>query len=430
MDTLGFAAIAAAIIAFALFAKRLENTVITPPLVFAAFGLIIGDSVLGWADLKFENNFVHGLAEITLILVLFSDAARIDQSLLRQDHNLPVRMLLIGMPLIIVFGAVVALALPLGLSLWETFLLAAILAPTDAALGQSVVSSRFVPLRIRQTLNVESGLNDGIALPFVLIFAFLAGATQAGSEQGWLLFGAKQVILGPLAGVIVGGAGAWLLDTASKKGWTTEAYEGPAILALAFLAYSGSELIGGNGFIAAFVSGLVFGNFVRGRCGFVFEFAEAEGNFLVLITFLIFGAAILPTAVGAMDWTVLLYAVLSLTAIRMIPIALSLIGSGVQASTVAFLGWFGPRGLASILFALFVLEEVPVPAGEHIAVITVATVAMSIVLHGLTAAPLSRLYGDLVARMDGAEEMKPVSEMPMRGGSAHKEARPAPQRAP
>jgi len=414
MDTLGFAAIATGIVLFALFAKRLENTVITPPLAFAAFGLIIGDSGLGWADLKFENGFIHGLAELTLILVLFSDAARIDLSVLRKDHNLPLRMLLIGMPLTIVLGTAVALMLPLGLSLWEAALLGAILAPTDAALGQSVVSSRFVPARIRQTLNIESGLNDGIALPFVLLFAFLAGAAHAGSEQSWLLFGAKQLILGPLAGVVIGGAGAWLIDMASKKEWTTESYEGAAILGLAFLAYSGSELIGGNGFIAAFVSGLVFGNAVRGRCGFIFGFAEAEGNFLVLVTFLIFGAAILPTAIGQIDWAVLLYAVLSLTVIRMIPVTISLIGSGVQGATVAFLGWFGPRGLASILFALFVLEEVPIPAGARIAIITVVTVTLSIVLHGLSAAPMSRRYGERVSRVGGAEEMKAVGEMPMR----------------
>lgn len=418
MDTFGFAAIAAGIILFALFAKRLENTVITPPLVFAAFGLLIGDFGLGWADLKFENHFIHGLAEITLILVLFSDAARIDLKDLRKDHNLPARMLLIGMPLTIIFGTAVALALPLGFSFWEAALLAAILAPTDAALGQAVVSSRFVPARIRQTLNIESGLNDGVALPFVLIFAFLAGAAHAGgSETNWLLFGAKQVILGPLAGILIGGAGAWLLDMAAKKGWTTESYEGAAILGLAFLAYSGAELIGGNGFIAAFVSGLVFGNVVRGRCGFIFQFAEAEGNFLVLVTFLIFGAAILPTAFGQIDWAVLLYAVLSLSVIRMIPVAISLIGSGVQRSTVVFLGWFGPRGLASILFALFVLEEVPVPAGARIAIITVLTVALSILLHGLSAAPMSRRYAARVAEMGEAEEKKAVSEMPIRGRS-------------
>jgi len=415
MGSLGFAAIAAGIILYALFARRLEGTVITPPLVFAAFGLIVGDAVLGWADLKFENRFIHGLAEITLILVLFSDAARIDLRLLRKDHNLPLRMLVVGMPLTIIFGAAVALALPLGFSLWEAALLAAILAPTDAALGQSVVLSRFVPARIRQTLNVESGLNDGIALPFVLIFAFLAGTSGMESEQSWLIFGAKQIILGPLAGIAVGAAGAWLLDIAAKREWTRESYQGAAILGLAFLAYSSAELIGGNGFIAAFVSGLVFGNFVRDRCGFVFEFAEAEGNFLVLLTFLIFGAAILPTAFGAFDWAMLVYAVLSLTVIRMIPIAISLVGSGVNVTTVVFLGWFGPRGLASILFALFVLEEVPVPGGEHIAVITVLTVTLSIVLHGLTAAPLSRRYADAVAGMGASEETAPVSEMPMRG---------------
>ena len=416
MDTLGFAAIAACIILFALFAKRLESTVITPPLVFAAFGLLIGDSVLGWADLKFENSFIHGLAEITLILVLFSDAARIDLRLLRTDHNLPLRMLLIGMPLTILFGTFAALALPLGFTLWEAALLAAILAPTDAALGQSVVLSRFVPARIRQTLNVESGLNDGIALPFVLVFAFLACASHGGqNDQNWFLFGAKQIIFGPLAGVAIGLAGAWLLDLSAKKQWTTPAYEGAAILGLAFLAYASAELIGGNGFIAAFVSGLVFGNFVRERCGFVFEFAEAEGNFLVLLTFLIFGAAILPTAFGEVDWPMLVYAVLSLTVIRMIPIAISLVGSGVRGLTVAFLGWFGPRGLASILFALFVLEAVPIQSGEDIAIITILTVALSIVLHGLSAAPLSRLYGARVESMGPCEESEPVTEMPLRG---------------
>ena len=414
MDTLGFAAIAAGIIAFSLVSKRLENTMVTLPMVFTVFGLIVGESVLGLAHLDFDSSFVHGLAELTLILVLFSDAARIDLGALRKDHDLPVRMLVVGMPLIILFGALVALALPLGLGLWEAALLAAILAPTDAALGQAVVSSPFVPVRIRQALNVESGLNDGISLPFVLLFAFLAGAAHAGDGQSWLLFGAKQIVLGPVAGIAIGGAGAWLLDKGVERGWISESFEGPAILGIAFLAYASAELIGGNGFIAAFVSGLVFGNFVRGRCGFVFEFAEAEGQLLVLLTFLIFGAAILPPALAEADWTILLYAVLSLTVIRMVPIAISLIGSGVQGGTVAFLGWFGPRGLASILFALFVLEEVPMGAGGRILVITVVTVTLSIFAHGLSAAPLSRKYGEAVSRMRRSEETRRVSEMPMR----------------
>ena len=416
MDSYGFAVIALGVVLFGLVSKRLENSVLTAPMAFAAFGLLIGDAVLGVTDLDFGHGFIHGLAELTLVLVLFSDAARIDLALLRRDHNLPQRMLLIGMPLTIAAGIAAALALPLGLSFWEAALLAAILAPTDAALGQSVVSSPLVPARIRQALNVESGLNDGIALPLVLLFACLAGAAHAegGGERNWLLFGAGQVILGPLAGVVIGGAGAWLLDRSAERGWITEAYEGAAILGIALLAYSGAEIVGGNGFIAAFVGGLMFGNFVRGRCGFVFEFAEAEGQLLVLLTFLIFGAAILPHAFADIDWMIVIYAGLSLTVIRMVPVALSLLGSGVQVPTVAFLAWFGPRGLASLLFALFVLEQISTPAGETILSVTIVTVAMSIVSHGLSAAPAARHYGALTARLGECEESKAVSEMPTR----------------
>ncbi len=417
MDTHGFALIAAGVILFGLVSKKIEGTIITAPMVFAAFGLLIGEAVFGLANLDFGHGFIHGLAEVTLILVLFSDAARIDLRQLRRDHNLPVRMLLIGMPLTIVVGTLVALALPLGLGIWEAALLAAILAPTDAALGQSVVSSPLVPTRIRQALNVESGLNDGIALPLVLFFAGLAGAAHAGEEsQNWILFGAKQITLGPMAGLIIGGLGAWLMDRAILKGWMGESFEGPAILGVALLAYAGAEIIGGNGFIAAFVAGLVYGNLVRDRCSSVFEFAEAEGQLLTLLTFLIFGAVILPEAFGQIGWSNALYAILSLTVIRLIPVAVSLFGSGVRAPTIAFLGWFGPRGLASILFALFVLEEAEVPATDQILTVTIVTVALSILAHGITAAPAAKRYGEMARRMGKCEENKPVSEMPTRAG--------------
>ena len=415
MDTYGFAIIAAGVIAFALVSRRLQGTIITAPMVFAAFGLAIGGAGLGWADLDFGHGFVHGLAEVTLILVLFSDAARIDLRQVRRDHGLPVRMLLIGMPLAIAAGTAAALVLPLGLGVWEAALLAAVLVPTDAALGQSVVSSPLVPARIRQALNIESGLNDGIALPVVLLFACLAGAAGA-AEQDWLLFGAKQILLGPLAGIAVGGVGAWLIDRAAKAGWIGESFEGPAILGVALLAFSGAENIGGNGFIAAFVAGLVFGNRVRGRCAFVFAFAEAEGQFLTLLTFMVFGAAMLPEALGHLQLGVILYAVLSLAAIRPVAVAISLIGAGVRAPSIAFLGWFGPRGLASILFALLILEQIETPAADRILVVTIVTVALSILAHGVTAAPAARRYGAMMKRLGRCEETKPVGEMPTRTG--------------
>ena len=225
-----------------------------------------------------------------------------------------------------------------------------------------------------------------------------------------------QITLGPLAGIIVGGGAARLIDRAVKAGWMAETYEGPAVLGVGVLAFACAEINGGNGFIAAFVAGLVFGNQVREHCRFLFEFAEAEGQLLTLLTFLIFGAAMLPEAFDDVGPAVLFYAALSLTAIRMIPIALALVGTGVRLPTVGFLGWFGPRGLASILFALFVLEESGVPGSATILVVVIVTVALSIVAHGLTAAPAATWYGAVVRRHHDCEETKAVTEMPTRVG--------------
>lgn len=416
MESLGFLLVACAVIAFALVSRRLQGTVLTPPLLFAVFGLVIGGAGFEVIEVDFDLGLIHTIAEVTLILVLFSDAARIELRTLRSEHNLPVRMLVFGLPLAIFFGALAALGLPLGFGVWEAALLAAILAPTDAALGQAVVTSPHVPVRIRQALNVESGLNDGIALPAVLLFAALASTeSQINGTTDWVVFAAKQLTLGPLAGVVIGGAGAWLIDRAVQRGWVSENYEGGAILAMAFLSFGGAEAIGGNGFIAAFVAGLVFGNVVRSRCDFVFEFLEAEGQILVLITFLIFGAVIVPELSVSLGWAEMVYVVLSLTLIRMVPIVLSLFGTGVRPDTCLFLAWFGPRGLASILFALLILEETSVPAAGSIVGIVIAVVGISIVVHGMSAAPAARRYGKAMSAESNSEEMRTVMEFPMRG---------------
>ncbi len=417
MDTESFLVIAAGLVAFALVSGKLRSTVVTPPMIFSAFGLVIGGAVLGVAEVDFDNDIIHTLAELTLVFVLFTDAARIDLRLLRRDHNLPVRLLVVGMPLTIIAGALVALALLPGFTLWQAALLAAVLAPTDAALGQAVVSSSLVPARIRQAINVESGLNDGVALPLVLLFASLASAAHAAIDASdWIRFGLMQVVLGPLVGIVIGWLGAKAVDWAAGNGWMATALEGPAALGIALIAFAVAELVGGNGFISAFVAGLVLGNTVRGQCTALFEFAESEGQLLTLLTFLIFGAVLLPTVLGGVDWQVIVYAVLSLTVIRMVPAALALIGTGVRPPTTLFLGWFGPRGLASILFALLVLEESDVPLNADILEITVVTVALSILAHGFTAAPASRWYAGLVRRIGECEEAKPVKEMPSRFG--------------
>lgn len=404
-------------LAYSLVSGRLEGTILTAPLLFVAFGFLAGPGGFGFADIDVEHTAIHVIAELTLILVLFADAARIDIDRVREDHNLPTRMLLIGLPLAIAAGAFVAVALFPVFSIWEAALLAALLAPTDAALGQSVVSAKSVPLRIRQSINIESGLNDGIALPAVLMFAALAGAAHAGSEaDNWLRFGLMQVTLGPLVGAIIGYAGARLLDAAAERGWATTAFQGIGILALSVLSYVLAEIIGGNGFISAFISGLVFGNSLRHPCTYLFEFMESEGQLLMLITFLVFGAALLPEGIAHIDAMFVVYAVLSLTAIRMVPIALSLLGSGIRMPTYLFLGWFGPRGLASILFVLLILEEADIPHRAEILSITVITVALSVILHGISSAPFANAYGRLAKRMGECEEGKTVSDMPLRHG--------------
>lgn len=404
---------------YSLVSGRLAGTVVTAPMVFVAFGFLIGPGGLNVADVSASHSVVHTIAELTLVLVLFTDAARIDLKQIRRDHDLPVRMLAVGLPLAVVLGAWVAVMLFPDFSLWEAALLAALLAPTDAALGQAVVSDKAVPTRIRQAINIESGLNDGIALPAVLLFAALAmaGSHHATPEAGdWLWFGLLQVTLGPLVGIAVGYAGARLLDTAAERGWAGTSFQGIGILSLALFSFVTAELSGGNGFISAFVAGMVFGNTIRNPCEFLFEFMETEGQLLMLITFTVFGAALLPEGIEHITPTILLYAVLSLTVIRVIPVAVSLFGTGLRLPTTLFLGWFGPRGLASILFVLLILEETALPNSSDLFATTVVTVALSTLLHGVSAAPLAKLYGRLTESMGECEENQSVAEVPLREG--------------
>jgi NhaP-type Na+/H+ or K+/H+ antiporter len=417
MDLISIAVVAAGLLGFALVSGRLQGTVITAPMVFIVFGYLVGGAGLGVAQVDPGHSAIHFIAELTLILVLFTDAARIDLAQVRRDHNLPVRMLVVGLPLVILAGTLIASLLFPQFSIWEAALLAALLAPTDAALGQSVVSATAVPVRIRQAINVESGLNDGIALPAVLLLAALADSGSVTTDAGeWIRFGLMQMTLGPIAGIGLGFVGARLLDIAAERGWANNAFQGIGILSLAVFIYVVAELVGGNGFIAAFVGGMVFGNTIRHPCTFLFEFMETEGQLLMLVTFLVFGAALLPESLAHVNPMVILYSVLSLTVIRMIPISIALLGSRVRLPTQLFLGWFGPRGLASILFVLLILEESSVPHRDELLVITVITVALSALLHGVTAAPLANAYGRLTTTMGECEENRPGTELPLREG--------------
>lgn len=412
------AALAVAVLAYGVVSRLAERSPITAPIVFVLLGLALGGGGFGWMELDVSHGVVHGLAELTLILVLFIDASRIDLSCLWRERGLPLRLLGVGLPLTIVMGALAARAVFPEIPLAQALLLAAILAPTDAALGQAVVSSPLLPVCVRQGLNVESGLNDGIALPVVLIFAALAGAhtdhVVAEGALGWAGFVFLQLTLGPLVGAAVGFVGGRIVGAATTRGWVNEAFGELASLGLAMLAFAGAELLNGNGFISAFVAGLVVGNTARGLCKSLHEFGEAQGQLLGLLVFLVFGAVLVPQAWPHVDARTWIYALLSLTLVRMLPVALSLLGAGMRPASFAFLGWFGPRGLASILFALLVVGEAT--EWQQIAATVTWTVLLSTFLHGLTAYPLARVYGAYLAnkRVQAAAEHRVVTEHPVR----------------
>jgi sodium/hydrogen antiporter len=412
--------LAAVVFVFGLVSRRLEGTVLTAPIVFVVAGALLGPAVLGLVEFGLDEHTVLLVGEIALAIVLFTDAASINLPALRRNQGLPLRLLGIGMPLTLALGTTTAALLLTDLTFWEAAIVGTVLAPTDAALGQAVVANRRVPVRVRQALNVEARLNDGLSVPFLTLFLALAIAKEELQPASfWIRFALEQVGLGVLVGVGVGLAGGWLVRWASQREWMTESFQRLALLVLAIFSWALADQIGGNGFIAAFVGGLAAGPSVERVGRRLMNFTEAEGQLLNLSVFFIFGVLVVGV-IQPLSWEVVLYVVLSLTVVRMLPVALSLMGTHLGGVSVLFVGWFGPRGLASIVLGLIVVEEAPLLAGRDEMVLVVAlTVLLSVLLHGVTAAPLSAVYARRVERMAaGVPEKQEAVELPTRMGSA------------
>ncbi|WP_232050608.1 sodium:proton antiporter [Actinoplanes sp. OR16] len=363
-----------AVFAWGVFSGRLERYDVTAPMAFVLVGLALGG--FAGSHLEADSEAVTALTEATLVWVLFSDASRVGLRELRHDAGVFVRLLALGLPLTVAAGSFAAwwlLDLP---DPWLALLAGAALAPTDAALGSVVVTNPAVPSRIRRILNVESGLNDGIVTPIVM-FAVFSSATHG------VLPAVLQLAGGAVIGAALGAGGGRLLRTAQARGWADQGFAGPAVVALALLAYGGSTVLHANGFVAAFVAGLAFGHVV--------PFVEQTAALASLLVWTLFGAIAVPLLPSLLSPAMILYALLSLTVIRMAPVAISLIGAQFDTRTVLFIGWFGPRGLASIVFALLAIEELGPSASPVVAVI-VLTVLLSVVAHGLSARPLALQY--------------------------------------
>lgn len=384
--------------AYTMLAKTLSSTIITAPIVFMALGFSL--QYFSLIDVENSEEILYLVAEIALIILLFLDASQINLRRLKKQNSWPLRMLFLGLPLSIGLGILSGLFFFPHWSLATIALVAAILAPTDAALGEAVVSNKSVPPNERQTLIVESGLNDGLALPVILFFGSIV-AMNASSENDsidWLLFGGGQILIGIAVGWLMGWTSGRIFLLSESLKLSSNVYEGIGVLALTGTSYLTASLLGGNGFISAFMAGLVFGHMIKGHCRFIYQFTESEGQMLVWAAFLIIGLGLLPHAIENLTWPVAAYIFASLFLVRPIAIYIALIGTKAKPITRLFLGWFGPRGLATALFALLVSKDMLGEMGHSVLIVAINAVWISALLHGVSAAPGAKWYGKAIQK--------------------------------
>ncbi|MEZ5857426.1 MAG: cation:proton antiporter [Geminicoccaceae bacterium] len=392
---------------YVLISGRVERSWLSGPILFVAGGFLLGPGGLAVLSLEMTAEGLRLLAELTLAMVLFSDAATADLARIRRSRGLPERLLLIGLPLAILAGMGVAWLIFPGIGLVEMALLAAILAPTDAALGEPVVANREVPPDLRATLSFESGLNDGICVPVVVLLAgFAIGTEIEGQPAAHVLrVIVEELGIGFATGAVLAGAAAALLRLAHARNWIADGWRDLALVAVAIACFTTAQALGGSGFIACFVGGLVV-RLPRPRRHELLRGTHIVGDGLALLTWVAFGAAIVWQVADRVTLPVVLYALLSLTVVRMLPVYLCLMGSKLAPRDRLFVGWFGPRGLASIVFALLILDT-GLPHLEMLEAVIACTVLLSVLAHGMTANPLVRLCARRWRRNPGTATSQP-----------------------
>lgn len=399
MTAAGVAVAIAAIVAWLLVSGRAGRANISSALALVVAGVLLANGPLALIHVDLHNHQIRLLAEVALAIVLFADASTVDLKRLRTDIAVPLRLLAIGLPLTILFGAGAAILVVPGTALWVAATIAAIVAPTDAALGAPVLFDQRVPERIRRTLNVESGLNDGIATPFVNVCLAAAVVGTLGNSNG-VRSAVSYLVVGTLVGAVVGAVGGRLIEFARRRDAMAHGARPLAVLGLAGLAYAAAVHLHGNGFVAAFVAGLAFGATIPPDDAESTEFTREVAEGLTLVVWFVFGAVLLVPAVQDATWGDLAFAVLALTAVRMIPVALALTGTGFDRTTKAFVGWFGPRGLASVVFTLIAVDDLVEADGQRVLSTVGLTIALSVIAHGVTAGPFARRYGESRAALE------------------------------
>jgi len=401
------------VVLYTVFALWLGRISITMPMVFVFLGALTGAHALGWIKFSLQAKDIETLTEVTLALLLFADAATLDFNQVKDDSSLPARLLIIAMPLIILTGGITGYLLFPGEGIGFALLLGTILAPTDAALGLPIFNNPRVPVRIRRALNVESGLNDGIASPLVTLFIALTLEELSSVHANWIASALTEIGIGIGVGILVGLLGGWLFATAVNKNWTSNTARQIGNPALALFGYFLAAQLGGNSFVAVFIAGLLFGYSTRHLFHEATEYTEITGTFLSLFVWTIFGSTLLIPLIQNFNPKAFIYALLSLTVVRMIPVAISLIRTRMRLDTHLMMGWLGPRGLASIVFMLMAYEaahKAHVPT-ENLLAMAGWTILLSVFLHGVSALPLANWYGKRLETVDpDAPELVEIAE--------------------
>ncbi len=356
----------------------MRGTVLSASVLSVVLG--IGLAATGAIHVDATDRAIVELIELALILTLFSDGMFVERELLQRHWSPVARALVIAMPITMALLALAAKALFPALDWAEAFLLGAVLSATDPVVTSAVVTSRLVPSAVRHTLNLESGLNDGLALPFVLFFLVLASpGGDAGTEAAKL---AGEAAVGAAIGLALGALGG-RLHRHLPGGGLTARYEGIYAVGFAFVAFGLADSTFGNGLIAAFVCGIAMGATEREvPQGFV-EFAENASAIFQVLTFFVFGGLIVATGFHHSIPPLVAFVLFALLIARPVAVMLSFLRTGLPRAEKLFMAWFGPKGVASMLFALFVLKS-QVGNGELIFDVAAIAIIASIVAHGLT----------------------------------------------
>jgi NhaP-type Na+/H+ or K+/H+ antiporter len=381
------------VLCYAAVSGLVRRWYLAPALIFVVLGVVLGPSCLGWIEAGSDTKGFNILSELALTVILFNQASTLNlQNAFRRGH-LPLRLMAIGIPVTFVLNTAVGVSVLPVLPFWEAVCLAVIVAPTEVALLDALLEDRRIPERVRHALSIESGLYDGFALAALLAALALASEQTDPAAVRWAWFAFRTEFASLAVGVLIGVIGGVVISRSSARGWMSGTWAQLATLALALVCFGLGERLHGSGFVTAFVGGLTYAVILRrnGTQTAATQVSDAAGQVLELLVFALFGAVAVVPAWRNAGWRVVVFAAVVLIVVRSAALVIALAGSGLPRRSKLFMGWFGPRGIGTLVLGLIVIEKGEITQGTLITQAAVVIVTLSLILHSVTAAPGIRL---------------------------------------